>query len=287
MGRKIKVMAIVNLTDDSYFSESRCLGADGLTDLRAVRRRVSLLLDEGADIIDLGACSTRPGSKGVGAQEEWRRLEPALRLMMSEFPETSISIDTYWADVVRHAAGYVLPRSLATVPLTVNDISAGLIDREMLDSVAEFSLPYIAMHMVGTPEDMQSHCDYPQGVTAAVRQYFEEFSFRAEAAGVKEWILDPGFGFSKTLEQNYELLKGLDSLCGPYDCGRGTGQAREILVGVSRKSMIYRLFSITPEEALAATQAVHMCALTKGATILRVHDAAEARRTVEIFKKIL
>lgn len=273
----VKVMAIVNLTGDSYFSESRCLDADGRTDLRAVRQRVSRLIDEGADIIDFGACSTRPGSVGVGAEEEWRRLEPALKMMMAEFPETCISVDTYWASVVRSAAEFLLPRSLAPVPFIVNDISAGLIDSQMLGTVAEFRLPYIAMHMVGTPEDMQSHCCYPEGVTAAVRSYFEEFALRAEAAGVKDWILDPGFGFSKTLDQNYELLRDMDKIA----------QGRKILVGVSRKSMIYKLFGISPEEALPATQAVHFAALSKGASILRVHDVAQARQTIEIFRKIV
>ena len=261
MKPKINILGIVNLTDDSYYAASRAQDAD------AFLARVSTLLAEGADWIDIGACSTRPGSQPVGAKEEWRRLEPALQALRSEFPEARVSIDTYWASVVERVYDLI-------GPFLVNDISAGAFDAEMLPLVGRIGLPYIAMHMRGTPETMQSLTDYPKGVTAAMLKYFQAFAKRAAKAGVRDWILDPGFGFAKTVEQNWTLLQELDQL-----------QALQmpILVGVSRKSMIYRRFGITPEEALPATQVAHILALQRGATWLRVHDVAEARRTVAIY----
>ena len=158
----------------------------------------------------------------------------------------------------------------------MNDISAGVYDESMLPLVGRLGLPYIAMHLRGTPETMQSLTDYPDGVTREVLRYFRAFAKRAAKAGVQDWILDPGFGFAKTVEQNWTLLEELDQL-----------QALQmpILVGVSRKSMIYKRFGITPEEALPATQVAHYLALERGATWLRVHDVAEARRTVAIFER--
>ena len=219
-------------------------------------------------MVDIGACSTRPGSKPVGAGEEWRRLEPALKALREAFPALAVSIDTYWVSVVERAYDCI-------GPFTVNDISAGAYDPAMLPLVGRLGLPYIAMHLCGTPETMQSLTDYPDGVTAEVLRYFEAFAGRAAEAGVKDWILDPGFGFAKTVEQNWTLLREMDRL-------RVLG--RPLLAGVSRKSMIYKRFGITPEEALPATQVAHYMALERGATWLRVHDVAEARRTVSIFE---
>ena len=263
MKPKISLLGIVNLTDDSYFAASRAQDAD------AFLRRAEALLAEGADRIDIGACSTRPGSRPVGPEEEWRRLEPALQALLHAFPEARVSIDTYWASVVQRAYELI-------GPFLVNDISAGAFDAEMLPLVGRLGLPYIAMHMRGTPETMQSLTDYPQGVTAEVIRYFKAFAKRAAKAGVRDWILDPGFGFAKTVEQNWTLLRELDQL---------QVLQMPILVGVSRKSMIYKRFGITPEEALPATQVAHLLALQRGATWLRVHDVAEARRTVAIFDK--
>lgn len=256
-------MAIVNLTDDSYFAESRCL------DVEAALARISVLLDEGADIIDIGACSTRPGSLPVGEEEEWNRLEPVLKSLRERWPDLQLSIDTYWSSVVRKAYSIV-------GGFIVNDISAGTIDPQMLSTVGELGLTYVAMHIKGTPETMQSMADY-QDVTAELVSYFSEFAIKSEIFGVKSWVLDPGFGFAKTVGQNYELIRNLSEF---------SRFGRPVLVGVSRKSMIYKRFNITPEESLPATQALHMQALINGADILRVHDVAEARRTIEIYRMV-
>ena len=261
--REIRIMAIVNLTDDSYFAESRCL------DVEAALGRISVLLDEGADIIDVGACSTRPGSMPVGEEEEWRRLEPVLKSVRERWPDLQLSIDTYWSSVVRKAYALV-------GDFIVNDISAGTIDPQMLPTVGELGLTYVAMHIKGTPETMQAMADY-QDVTAELVSYFSEFAMKSEIFGVKSWVLDPGFGFAKTIAQNYELIRNLAEF---------NRFGRPVLVGVSRKSMIYKRFNITPEESLPATQVLHMQALINGASILRVHDVAEARRTIDIYRMV-
>lgn len=280
--RKIEIMGIVNITDNSYYSASRCLSEDGKADVRAAMDRIGTMVHEGADIIDIGACSTRPGSQGVGAEVEWQRLEPVLAAVRSDFPDIRISIDTYWAEVVRRCFDKI-------GDFIVNDISAGEDDPQMLPTVGELGLEYVAMHKRGNPMTMQSLTDYPDigmddpdygtmsPVTAAVRRYFLDFADKAEEAGIKEWILDPGFGFAKTVEQNWQLMDEMESVLIP---------GRRTLVGVSRKSMIYRLFDITPEESLPATQALHLAALQRGADILRVHDVADAKRTVEIFRRL-
>jgi hypothetical protein len=270
MKKDIKIMGIVNLTDNSYFATSRCLSKDGEPDIEKTLARVGRMIEDGADIIDIGACSTGPGTEAVGEKEEWRRLEPALKAIRSSFPNIPISIDTYWASVVWKCHGLI-------GDFIVNDVTAGERDGAMLPTVGEIGLPYIAMHMRGTSKTMQSLTDYPAGVVSAVHDYFSRFEERAERNGVRDWILDPGFGFAKTIDQNYELMGGLDKFA---DFGK------QILVGISRKSMIYRLFNITPEEALPATQALHIAALQKGASILRVHDVAETARTIEIFNRI-
>ncbi len=261
--RKIDIMGIVNLTDDSYFAQSRCVSVP------AALERISLLIEEGADIIDIGACSTRPGSLPVGADEEWRRLEPVLKAVRERFPDVVISIDTYWSEVVRKA--YDLMGDFI-----VNDISAGEDDPQMLPAVGELGLRYIAMHKRGAPENMQDCADYDD-VTRAVVEYFESFASKAAVHGIKDWILDPGFGFAKTINQNYELLRNLSDLS-------NLAAKPRILVGVSRKSMVYRYLGITPEESLPATQVLHLAALQNGADILRVHDVAEARRVVSLYR---
>jgi len=253
-------MGIVNLTDDSYYAASRCAGVE------AALRRMETMLEEGADIIDLGACSTRPGAFPVGQEEEWSRLAPVLGAAKERWPGLRLSIDTFWSSVVRKAfdlAGDFI----------VNDISAGEDDPDMLRTVGELGLTYVAMHKRGNPRTMQEMTDY-QDVTAAVSDYFDKFALKAENAGIKDWILDPGFGFAKTAGQNYELMRNLSEF-------RRFG--RPVLVGVSRKSMVYRTLDITPEESLPATQALHMKALCNGADVLRVHDVREARQTVSLF----
>ena len=277
-GRKIEVMGIINLTDNSYYPESRCLDGNGDCDIDKVVRRAAAMIQEGAAILDIGACSTRPGSEAVGEDEEWRRLEPALRAISREFPEVKISIDTYWPSVVRKVYDLI-------GEFIVNDVTAGYgmpgvnandneAPSEMLVTAGHLRLPFVAMHMRGNPATMQSLTSYDD-VTDSVMQYFHGFAEKAAGAGVENWILDPGFGFAKTVCQNYQLMR---------DLPRFSEFGKKILVGVSRKSMIYRKFGITPEEALPATQVLHYKALCSGADILRVHDVAEAVRTVALYR---
>lgn len=281
-GRHIDIMGIVNLTDDSYFSESRC-GTDPRQARRAAMARISDLIDEGADIIDLGACSTRPGSLPVGPEEEWRRLGPVLKAVVASFPEIRVSIDTVYSEVVANAYGVMasaMGEEWARRSLIVNDISAGEDDSLMLGTVAGLGLEYIAMHKRGTSVTMQQLTDYSD-VVAEVKAYFDDFAIRAQEHGLTRWILDPGFGFAKTLEQNYELMRSLNLFS---ECVSTDGERRGILVGVSRKSMIYKLFGMSPEEVLPETQVLHLKALQNGADILRVHDVAEAVRTVALYR---
>ena len=263
--RQIELMGIVNLTDDSYFAQSRCAGPD------AALRMVAKMVEDGADIIDIGACSTRPGSLPVGADEEWLRLEPALAAIRRTFPALRISVDTYWSSVVEKVHDLV-------GDFIVNDISAGEDDPQMLATVGRLGLGYIAMHKRGTPETMQSLTEYDDVVSEVVR-YFKAFALKAEEAGIRSWMIDPGFGFAKTVEQNYRLLAALPEIRSSL-----ADVASGLLVGVSRKSMIYRPLGIAPEDSLAATQAVHMAALLGGADVLRVHDVKEARQTVSLYE---
>lgn len=265
--RRIQVMGIINLTDDSYYAPSRCPDCEQALD------RIGVMLREGADVIDIGACSTRPGSRPVGAEEEWRRLEPVLMAIRTRFPEVRMSIDTSWAYVVEHA--YMLAGDFI-----VNDITAGEADPAMLPLVGRLGLPYVAMHMRGTPENMQSLTDY-EDVVEDVLAYFRAFAQKAERHGIEDWILDPGFGFAKTLDQNYALMRNLGRFKEIVD---GYGRSPSVLVGISRKSMIYRYLDISPEDSLPAAQVLHLAALQNGADILRVHDVAEAVRTVALYR---
>lgn len=259
--RHIDIMGIVNLTDDSYFAASRC------AEVGQAVSRVGQLIDEGASIIDIGACSTRPGSRPVGAQEEWCRLEPVLEEVNQTFPQTRISIDTYWSEVVSRAYDLI-------GDFIVNDISAGEDDPQMLPLVGSLGLTYVAMHKRGTPEVMQTLTDYSD-VVGDVLTYFNQFAQKASQFGINDWVVDPGFGFAKTIEQNYEILSHLD---------RFKTLDRPVLVGVSRKSMVYKYFNISPEESLSATQVLHLRALQLGADILRVHDVAETARTIALYR---
>ena len=269
MDRHIDIMGIVNLTDDSFFFGSRCNGVD------AALSRIDKMLSEGADIIDLGACSTRPGSTPVGEDEEWIRLEPVLKALKTSFPYIRLSIDTYWASVVRRAFGLI-------GDFIVNDISAGEDDLLMLPTVGELGLTYIAMHKRGNPAIMSLMTDY-EDVALDVKAYFDDFSNKAERNGIKDWILDPGIGFSKTIDQNYELLKSLEVF---KTVRTAEGRSPRILIGVSRKSLIYKYLNISPDESLPATQVLNFAALQNGADILRVHDVAEAARTVALYRQL-
>ena len=264
--RKIRVMGIVNLTDDSFYQGSRCPGVEDAV------KRVSEMLEAGADIIDFGACSTRPGSQPVGAEEEWRRLAPVLAEVRASFPEAEISIDTYFSSVVSKAYDLI-------GDFMINDISAGEDDPKMLKTAGSLGLTYVAMHKRGTPAEMQKFTDY-KDVVAEVEDYFRGFAERAREAGISNWILDPGFGFAKTLEQNWALMRGLPKL---KNMCREEGGPQGILVGVSRKSMICRLLDISPDQSLSATQVAHLMAIQAGADILRVHDVSETVQTVRLY----
>lgn len=256
------VMAIVNLTPDSFYASSRHASYD------VVRESVERAVREGATIVDLGGYSSRPGADEVSVDEEWRRVEMGLKAVRDAEVGVVVSIDTFRSEIVRRAyEGYGA--------FIVNDISAGEADRAMIATVAELGLPYVAMHMRGTPETMQSLTDYEAGVTEGVVEYFRERVKVLEAAGIARdnIILDPGFGFAKTVEQNYELLAGLKAL-------RALGYP--LLIGVSRKSMIYRVLGITPQEALPGSLALAWEALRSGDAIVRVHDVAATHQVVEL-----
>ena len=262
--KNIQIMGIVNLTDDSFYAGSRVLSASGEFVPETFLSRVRSMVAEGASIIDLGACSTRPGSDSVDEETEWRRLEPALRLL-SDKRDFEVSIDTFRPEIVQKAYDVF-------GPFIVNDISGG--SDKMLSLVGRLGLTYIATHSRGDSKTMQSLTDYDD-VTSAVKDFFDEFSQRAVLFGISDWILDPGYGFAKTVEQNWQLLRELPQLA---------IFGKRLLVGVSRKSMIWKPLGITPSEALPGTQVAHLAALQGGADILRVHDVAEARHTVILWR---
>ena len=258
------VMGIINATPDSFHAASRVRTEEAAA---AVAARMAA---EGADIIDVGACSTRPGSVAPDAAEEWARLEPALRAVRREAPGLPVSVDTYRVDVARRA----VESGLADI---VNDISGGALDPDMFATVAALRGPYWLMHTRGTPADMQQHCNYTD-VTAEVIAELADRLDRLTQAGVADVIVDPGFGFAKTLEQNYRLMRELPALC--------SALRRPVLVGVSRKSMLTRLLDIPAADALPATTALNMLALERGAAVLRVHDVAEAVQAVKIYNAL-
>ena len=262
-GHGVKVMGIVNITPDSFYCGSRNMDAEGNVLIDKAVKRAADMVANGAGYIDIGACSTRPGSESVDAEHEWKRLKAVLKPLREVVPQdVKISIDTFRWDIIS--------RTLNEIgEVTVNDISAGEDDPQMLSGVASNSLEYIAMHKKGIPSDMQSRCNYESGVTTAVMDYFREFSRKADRLGISDWILDPGFGFAKTVEQNYELLDHL---------GEFKTFGRPILVGISRKSMIYKPLGLSPEapEVLARTTELHRRAIAAGASILRVHDVSHA-----------
>lgn len=269
MKHEVKIMGILNVTPDSFYAASRLL-PDGHFDADAFAAAVQHMLDAGADILDLGACSTRPGSQSVDEAGEWSRLEPALRVLADAFPQAVVSVDTFRAGIVARSVD-TLGRSII-----VNDISAGDDDAAMLPLCGRLGLSYVAMHKRGTPDTMQSLCDY-EDVTAEVAEYFDGFAQRAAQAGVEDWILDPGFGFAKTVAQNFQLMEQLGSFA---------RFGRPVLVGISRKSFICKTLGITPDQALTATQTMHMAALERGASILRVHDVEAAVQTRELFTSL-
>nr|WP_311176568.1 dihydropteroate synthase [uncultured Porphyromonas sp.] len=258
------VMGIVNVTPDSFFAGSRIDGA------KALGERLDTLLREGAALADLGAYSSRPGAEEVSPEEERRRLRPALQILRDEYPDLPVSVDTFRSDVARMA----VEEYGASM---INDISGGGLDPAMYRTMAELQVPYILMHMKGDPQTMQQQASYSD-VTLEVIDYFAQRVGQLLELGVHDIILDPGFGFSKTTAQNYELLAQLGSLVEAF--------TQPLLVGVSRKSMIYRPLGISPEEALNGTTFLHALALERGAKILRVHDVRPAVEAVQLYEEL-
>ena len=280
-------MGIINVNEESFYSASRC------RDLSSFSRQLDSMISSGAGIIDIGACSTRPGSTPITLEQEWQLLKEPLEYIASagipgmegiagtEEKRLKISIDTFRSEIVRRAYDTI-------GDFIVNDISAGEDDALMLPTVGKLGLEYIAMHKRGTPSTMQQLCDYPQGVVHEVSEYFLEFEKRAAACGINDYIVDPGFGFAKSVEQNYELFMGMPQLMeivsGKKSPSLMGSNRRRLLVGISRKSMIYKPLGITPESSLCATAALNLQALMLGADILRVHDVKEAVECIKLYQ---
>jgi dihydropteroate synthase len=260
---KPKVMGVLNLTPDSFFEGSRVT-----RDSKSVLKEAEKKIKEGADFLDLGGYSTRPGAADISIEEELARVIPAISEIKKNFPDTLLSVDTFRSKVAKAAveAGAEL----------VNDISAGNLDPEMLPLVAKLGVPYIAMHMKGSPQTMQTEMSYTD-LVPDILAYFAEKIKQFRKFGIKDVIIDPGFGFAKTREQNFELLRNLNSF---------KRLGIPVLVGISRKSMIYKTLEISANEALNGTTALNMFALLQGADILRVHDVKEAKETIKLAAQI-
>jgi dihydropteroate synthase len=255
-------MGILNVTPDSFYAASRTTADSELL------RRAERMLSEGATILDIGGYSSRPGAADVPEEEECNRILPAIRLLHRHFPHAILSIDTFRSTVAQQA--------LEEGAAMINDISGGQRDPNMIALASKWQVPYICMHMRGTPQTMQEQTTYTDLMTELL-EFFHQRIAELHQYGVKDIIIDPGFGFAKNVDQNFTLLKNLD-------CLRITG--KPLLVGLSRKSMIWRTLDITPDEALNGTTALHMAALLKGASILRVHDVKEATETIRLFIKL-
>ncbi|WP_291064223.1 MULTISPECIES: dihydropteroate synthase [unclassified Empedobacter] len=257
-----KIMGILNTTPNSFYD-----GGSNQS-MNLILEKVEKHLSEGADMIDIGGYSTKQGAEEVSEVEEIARTIPVIEKIMEKYPDLILSIDTFRGNVARAAI-----KAGASI---INDVSGFELDPEMLPAIAELKVPYILMHMKGTPQTMQDDPQYDD-ITLEVNQYFSEKIARLRELKINDIILDPGFGFAKTIEHNYELFSKMEVL--------GFGQY-PLLVGISRKSMIYKYFGISPQEALNGTTALNMVALQKGAKILRVHDVREAKETLQIFQKL-
>ena len=253
------VMGIINATPDSFFPGSRNNGVDEIT------KRAEKMLGDGADIIDIGGQSTRPGSELISAEEEIERVAPAIKAIAGKFPEAFISVDTFYSEVARAAVD-----AGATI---INDISAGNIDNKMIETVAELKTPYVLMHMKGMPQTMQQNAVY-ENVTREILDFFISKTHELKNTGIIDIIIDPGFGFAKTIDHNFELLKNL-SVFKMLD--------KPVMVGISRKSTIYKTLGVSAEEALNGTTVLNTIGLINGASILRVHDVKEAKEAVRLF----
>ena len=257
-----KVMGIVNVTPDSFFDGGK------LTNSNEIVLQVDKMLRDGATFIDLGGYSSKPGAEFVSEAEELNRVVPIVKVLVEKFPDILLSIDTFRSEVAKKA--------IENGAALINDISAGLLDEKMLETVAKLQVPYIMMHMKGTPKTMQSLAYYDD-LLKEMNFYFSERIAKARRFGLNDIIIDPGFGFAKTLEQNYELLQNLELL---------QFHDLPILAGISRKSMIYKTLETSPEHALNGTTFLHAFCLQKGANILRVHDVKEAVECVSLIRQL-
>ncbi len=253
-----KIMGIINATPDSFYSKSRVATSDDL------KIRIEQMIEDGVDIIDIGAYSSRPNAEHISQEEELNRLLPLVEFIKKEYPNLLVSIDTFRAKV----ADDCIQRGADLI----NDISGGQIEDELLEVIANKEVPYILMHMRGTPQTMMQYTQY-EHLANELLLYFSKGIQKAKKAGIKDVIIDPGFGFSKTLEQNYQLLNNLELL---------NSLEAPLLIGISRKSMISKALNTTAEKSLNGTTALHMIALSKGAKILRVHDVKEAVECVKL-----
>ena len=259
---KPKVMGIINITPDSFYEGSRH------REMNDILKQVDKMMDQGADLIDIGGYSSRPGADDIPLQEELDRVIPVIRNVADKFPQVRISVDTFRSEVARQA--------LDNGAAMINDISAGLLDDAMMDVVSKYQVPYVMMHMKGTPQTMRSLNQYDDLITEIIH-YFSERIRRANELGINDLIIDPGFGFAKNIDQNFELLKRLSHF---------EHLELPLLIGVSRKSMVHKTLGIKPEEALNGTTALNMLALDRGASILRVHDVKEAVECCKLYDRI-
>ncbi len=257
-----KVMGILNVTPDSFYDGKK------FNDEKAILTQVEVMLKEGADFIDVGGYSTRPSAEEVSVEEELRRVLPAIGAIAKNFPAAIISIDTFRAHVAQ--------ASVEAGAVMINDVSGGELDEKMFSTVASLGVPYVLMHMRGTPQTMTQQTDYDNLIKEII-DYFHTKIFQLHAKGVKDIIIDPGFGFAKTVEQNFEVLSKLDQF---------QILNKPILVGLSRKSMIWKTLKVGAEEALNGTTTLNTIALMKSASILRVHDVREAKEAIDLYSCI-
>ena len=255
-------MGVINLTPDSFYDGGK------LTSEKEILLQANKMLKEGATFLDLGAYSSRPGAQFVSEKEEIHRLLPVIKILLNEFPETLLSIDTFRSNVANE--------SIYAGASLINDISAGKLDDHMFKIIAQHQVPYVMMHMRGTPETMMQNTDYTD-LTKEVIYYFSERIAKARSFGINDLIVDPGFGFSKTLDQNYELFNDLELF---------RHLNVPLLIGISRKSMIQKKIKTTAADSLNGTTALHAIAIQKGVSILRVHDAKEAFETINLLQNL-
>ena len=253
------VMGILNATPDSFYNKGQ------LSDVLSLLRQAEKMLNDGAAILDIGGASTKPGQRLIGPDEELKRVMPVIEAILSHFPDAWLSADTYHSKVAKEA--------VAAGVAIINDVSSGRIDKDMINTIASLGVPYIAMHMQGLPETMQLAPEYTD-VVQEVYTYLESVSRECAAAGINDVIIDPGFGFGKTVAHNFSLLRSLKTF---------SKIGRPVLAGLSRKSMICKPLKVNPEHALNGTTALNMVALEQGANILRVHDVKEAMEVVKLY----